>query len=282
MNVVYDYQIEKGARTFMVWDVCHGQGLDSSCDKLSIRAWVMIPRLVNKLWEETHWDGIEFKGSLIVCMGNFLATMDNNALGAILAGLQMINRSMEIHRDQCWGVEFVDIEVGVIAVRFFSKSQDYSVIATDYLTVLTDHSYVATDDVKTYDLLKDEWYILHGCNRLLIRYNMVPKRTKTESSLSKGTSEAARLYPPLYELVLQALSQSRAEYDEHGEEKCFKRDDVDANSPSTEELIKAFSIDRYPVRMQCDGVADLMGEFVVKSAMGKSFDAFRKILRQQK
>ncbi|PHU26187.1 hypothetical protein BC332_04519 [Capsicum chinense] len=132
--------------------------------------------------------------------GNFLATMDNNALGSILAGLEMINRSME----------------------------------------------------------------------------------KTESSLSKGTSEAARLHPPLYELVLQALSQSRAEYDEHGEEKYFKRDDVDANSPSTEELIKAFSIDRYPMRMQCDGVADLMGEFVVKSAMGKSFDVFRKILRQQK
>ncbi|KAM3291608.1 hypothetical protein P3S67_019897 [Capsicum chacoense] len=86
---------------------------------------------------------------------------------------------------------------------------------------------------------------------------MVPKRTETESSPSKGTSEAARLHPPLYELTLQALSQSRAEYDEHGEEECFKRDDVDANSPSTEELVKTFSIDRYPVRMQCDGVIDL-------------------------
>ncbi|PHT55909.1 hypothetical protein CQW23_04395 [Capsicum baccatum] len=108
--------------------------------------------------------------------------------------------------------------------------------------------------------------------------NMVPKRTETESSLSKGTSEAARLHPPLYELALQALSQSRAEYDEHGEEECFKRDDVDANSPFIEELVKAFSIDRYPMGMQCDGVVDLTGDFVVKSAMGKSFDAFRKIL----
>ncbi|KAM3247533.1 hypothetical protein P3L10_009300 [Capsicum annuum] len=111
---------------------------------------------------------------------------------------------------------------------------------------------------------------------------MVPKRIETESSLSKGTSEAARLHPPLYELTLQALSQLGAEYDEYGEEECFKRDDVDANSPSTEDLVKAFNIDCYPVRMQCDGAADLMDDFVVKSAMGKSFDAFRKILRGQK
>ncbi|PHU28372.1 hypothetical protein BC332_00465 [Capsicum chinense] len=88
--------------------------------------------------------------------------------------------------------------------------------------------------------------------------------------------------PPLYELALQALSQSGAQYDEHREEECFKRDDADANSPYTEELVKDFSIDRYPVRMQCDGAADLMGDFVVKSSMGKSFDAFKKILREQK
>ncbi|KAF3681766.1 hypothetical protein FXO38_01571 [Capsicum annuum] len=111
---------------------------------------------------------------------------------------------------------------------------------------------------------------------------MVSKRTETQSSPSKGTSEAARLHPPLYELALQALSQSGAEYDEHGEEEYFKRDDADANSPSTEELVKAFSIDHYPVRMQCDGAIDLTGDFVVKSAMGKSFDAFKKILREQK
>ncbi|KAF3644490.1 putative protein EIN4-like [Capsicum annuum] len=52
--------------------------------------------------------------------------------------------------------------------------------------------------------------------------------------------------------------------------------------PSAEELVKNFSIDRYPVRMQCDGATNLMGDFVVKSAMGKSFDAFKKILREQK
>ncbi|PHU30665.1 hypothetical protein BC332_02758 [Capsicum chinense] len=111
---------------------------------------------------------------------------------------------------------------------------------------------------------------------------MIPKRTETKSSPRKGTSEAARQYPPLYELALQALSQSGAEYDEHGKDEYFKRDDVGANSPSTKELVKAFSIDRYPVRLQCDGAADLTGDFVVKSAMEKSFDAFRKILREQK
>ncbi|PHT96829.1 hypothetical protein BC332_34245 [Capsicum chinense] len=188
-------KLEKGARTFMVWDVCHGQGLDSSCEKLGIRARLMIPRCPNSFLTLMFLD-------MSHCRGNFLTTMDNNALGAILAGLEMINRSME--------------------------------------------------------------------------NNMVPKRIEFESSLSNGTSEATRLHPPLYELALQTLSQSRAEYDEHGEEECFKRDDVDANSPSTEELVKAFSIDRYPIRMQCDGVVDLTGDFVVKSAMGKSFDSFRK------
>ncbi|PHT98266.1 hypothetical protein BC332_32786 [Capsicum chinense] len=111
---------------------------------------------------------------------------------------------------------------------------------------------------------------------------MVSKRTEAKSSLSKEISEAARLHPPLYELALQVLSQLGAEYDEHGEEKYFKRDDADANSPSTEELVKAFSIDCSPVRMQCDSTADLTGDFVVKSTMEKSFDPFRKILREQK
>ncbi|KAF3640847.1 hypothetical protein FXO37_23300 [Capsicum annuum] len=74
----------------------------------------------------------------------------------------------------------------------------------------------------------------------------------------------------------------RSKYDEHGEEEYFKRDDVNSYSPSTRELVKAFSIIRYPVRMHCDGAADLTGDFLVKSVMGKSFDAFRKILREQK
>ncbi|KAM3342523.1 hypothetical protein P3S68_027489 [Capsicum galapagoense] len=111
---------------------------------------------------------------------------------------------------------------------------------------------------------------------------MASKRKEIESSPSKGTSAAAQLHPPLYVLALQALSQSGAEDNEHRQEECLKRDDPNANSPSAEELVKTFSIDRYPVRMQCDGTKDLTGDFVVKLAMGKSFNAFRKILREQK
>ncbi|PHT66028.1 hypothetical protein T459_30453 [Capsicum annuum] len=71
------------------------------------------------------------------------------------------------------------------------------------------------------------------------------------------------------------------EDNEHGEEESFKRDDPNANSPSAKELV-TFSIDRYPMRMQYDGATDLTGDLMVKSVMGKSFDAFRKILREQK
>ncbi|PHU06580.1 hypothetical protein BC332_23069 [Capsicum chinense] len=80
--------------------------------------------------------------------------------------------------------------------------------------------------------------------------NMAPKIKEIESSPSKGTSAVAQLHPPLYELALQALSQSGAEDNEHGEEEFFKRDDPNANRPSTEELVETFNIDHYPVRIQ--------------------------------
>ncbi|PHT25338.1 hypothetical protein CQW23_35030 [Capsicum baccatum] len=54
-----------------------------------------------------------------------------------------------------------------------------------------------------------------------------------------------------------------ADDNEHGEEECLKRDDPNTNSPSAEELVKTFSIDHYPVRMQCDGATDLMGDFMI-------------------
>ncbi|PHT43195.1 hypothetical protein CQW23_17220 [Capsicum baccatum] len=111
---------------------------------------------------------------------------------------------------------------------------------------------------------------------------MAPKRKEIESSPSKGTSAGAQLHLPLYELALQALSQSGAEDNEYGEEESFKRDDPNANSPSAEELVKIFSINRYPMRMQCDGATDLTGDLVVKSVMEKCFDAFKKILQEQK
>ncbi|KAF3614400.1 hypothetical protein FXO38_35703 [Capsicum annuum] len=97
---------------------------------------------------------------------------------------------------------------------------------------------------------------------------MAPKRKEIESSLSKGTSAAAQLHLPLYELALQALSQSGAEDNEHREEESFKKDDPNANCPSTRELVKTFSIDHYPMRMQCDGAIDLMDfppDFAVSS-----------------
>ncbi|KAM3217715.1 putative protein isoform X1 [Capsicum annuum] len=114
---------------------------------------------------------------------------------------------------------------------------------------------------------------------------MASKRKEWESSPSK----VARLHPPLYELAVQAISQSKAGENEHDEEESFKRDvfisesqhDRNANSPSIEEFVKIFSIDSFPVRMQCDGVTNLTGDCVVKSVMGKSFDTFRKILREQ-
>ncbi|PHU30056.1 hypothetical protein BC332_02149 [Capsicum chinense] len=111
---------------------------------------------------------------------------------------------------------------------------------------------------------------------------MAPKRKEIESSASKETSAAARLHPPIYELALQALSQSRAEDNEHRKEESFKRDDPNTNSPFAEELVKTFSIDRYPVRMQCNGATYLTVYLMVNSDMGKSFDAFRKIHREQK
>ncbi|PHT76825.1 hypothetical protein T459_20347 [Capsicum annuum] len=112
---------------------------------------------------------------------------------------------------------------------------------TVYSSVAIGRLYVATDNISD---------------------NMAPKRKEIKLSPSKGTSAAAQLHPPLYELALQALSQSGAEDNEHGEEKSFKRDDPNANSPSTIELVKTFNIDRYPVRMQCDGATDLMGDLV--------------------
>ncbi|PHU22657.1 hypothetical protein BC332_07764 [Capsicum chinense] len=112
--------------------------------------------------------------------------------------------------------------------------------------------------------------------------NIASKRKETESSPSKETSAAARLHPPLYELALQALSQLGAKDNEHEKEECFKRDDQNINIPFTEELVETFSIDHLLVRIQCDGAKNLTGDFVVKSSIGKSFNAFRKILREQK
>ncbi|PHU29466.1 hypothetical protein BC332_01559 [Capsicum chinense] len=80
-------------------------------------------------------------------------------------------------------------------------------------------------------------------------------------------------FPCITHPLQQALSQSGAEDNEQGEEESFKRDDPNANSPSVEELVKTLSIDRYPVRMQCDSAIDLTGDLVVKeNCFGKYLD----------
>ncbi|PHU11268.1 hypothetical protein BC332_18198 [Capsicum chinense] len=102
---------------------------------------------------------------------------------------------------------------------------------------------------------------------------MAPKIKEIKSSPSKGTSATAQLHPPLYELTLQALSQSGAKDNKHGEKKSFKRDEPNDNGSFVEDLVKTFSIDRYYMRMQCDGATYLTGDLVVKeSCFGKYLD----------
>ncbi|KAF3651801.1 putative auxin-induced protein 5NG4-like [Capsicum annuum] len=92
---------------------------------------------------------------------------------------------------------------------------------------------------------------------------MAPKRIESESSSSKGIRKAARLYPPLYELVVQVISLSEVEENKHEEEEIFKRHDTNGNSPFTEQLVKTFRIDSYPMRMQYGGAINLTGDFMI-------------------
>ncbi|PHU21007.1 GDSL esterase/lipase EXL1 [Capsicum chinense] len=67
-------------------------------------------------------------------------------------------------------------------------------------------------------------------------------------TLSKKLAQSKLVLVDIYNPIIDIIVNPKkyAEYDKHGEEECFKRDDADANSPSTEELVKAFSIDCYP------------------------------------
>ncbi|PHT68197.1 hypothetical protein T459_27684 [Capsicum annuum] len=55
---------------------------------------------------------------------------------------------------------------------------------------------------------------------------------------------------------LRPRTSQHGEYDEHRVDEYFKRDDPNANCPYTQELVKTFSIDHYPVRMHGDGAVD--------------------------
>ncbi|KAF3635983.1 putative protein EIN4-like [Capsicum annuum] len=114
---------------------------------------------------------------------------------------------------------------------------DYSSVAMGQLCVASDKIPGAIDSVV---------FMVPTYYSSVATDNMAPKIKEIESSPSKRTSAAAQLHPPLYELALQTLSQSGAEDNEHREEESFKRDDPNANSPSIKELVKTFSIDRYP------------------------------------
>ncbi|PHT69688.1 hypothetical protein T459_24792 [Capsicum annuum] len=83
----------------------------------------------------------------------------------------------------------------------------------------------------------------------------------------------SNLKGPNYKRDMFMALQKGAEDNEHGEEESFKRDDPNANRPSSKELVKTFSIDHYPVRMLCNGATDLTGDVVVKeSFFGKYLD----------
>ncbi|PHT52841.1 hypothetical protein CQW23_07303 [Capsicum baccatum] len=145
------------------------------------------------------------------------------------------------------------------------------VASNDYLSVATGQLCVASDKIP--GAIDSAVFMILTYYSSIATDNMAPKIKEIESSLSKETSAVAQLHPPLYELALQVLSQSGAEDNEHGEEESFKRDDPNSNRPSVKELVKTFSIDRYPVRMQCGGATDLTCDFVVKeSCFGKYLD----------
>ncbi|PHT85628.1 hypothetical protein T459_07734 [Capsicum annuum] len=119
---------------------------------------------------------------------------------------------------------------------------NYSSVATGQLCVASDKIPGAIDSAV---FMVPTYYSSVAIGRLYVATdnipdNMAPKIKEIESSPSKGTSTVVQLHAPLYELALQALSQSGAEDNEHGKEESFKRDDSNANSPSVEDHGKFF------------------------------------------
>ncbi|KAF3670438.1 hypothetical protein FXO37_08536 [Capsicum annuum] len=78
------------------------------------------------------------------------------------------------------------------------------------------------------------------------------------SDMFQQFSDLFLLSPMVYSSVAIGAKDN-----EHREEECLKRDDPNANSPFAEELVKTFSIDRYPMRMQCDDATYLTGDFMI-------------------
>ncbi|PHU01491.1 hypothetical protein BC332_31278 [Capsicum chinense] len=96
------------------------------------------------------------------------------------------------------------------------------------------------------------------CRTLTVKKALVMLMCKPVAKMSSSTIGKSLLSMPGWMIG--------AEDNEHGEEESFKRDDPNVNSPSTEELVKTFSIDHYPVRMLCNGATYLTGDLVVKES----------------
>lgn len=69
---------------------------------------------------------------------------------------------------------------------------------------------------------------------------------------------------------------------EEGDENESDEGDDTESEEGDEDVVKTFNIDKFQVEMLIDDPTNLTGDFVVKSAMGAKFDAFRTILMNEK
>ncbi|KAH0699093.1 hypothetical protein KY284_013308 [Solanum tuberosum] len=70
--------------------------------------------------------------------------------------------------------------------------------------------------------------------------------------------------------------------EEGGDENESDEGDDTESEEGDEDVVKTFNINKFQVEMPIDDPTNLTGDFVVKSAMGAKFDAFRTILMNEK
>ncbi|KAG5596069.1 hypothetical protein H5410_037301 [Solanum commersonii] len=70
--------------------------------------------------------------------------------------------------------------------------------------------------------------------------------------------------------------------EEAGDENESDEGDDTESEEGDEDVVKTFNIDKFQVEMPIDDPTNLTGDFVVKSAMGAKFDAFKTILMNEK
>ncbi|KAH0659331.1 hypothetical protein KY289_028079 [Solanum tuberosum] len=76
--------------------------------------------------------------------------------------------------------------------------------------------------------------------------------------------------------------ESKEGDEEDGDENESDEGDDTESEEGDEDVVKTFNIDKFQVEMPIDDPTNLTGDFVVKSAMGAKFDAFRTILMNEK